>query len=75
MRPQKNEKIFQSTKPHLEINNLCSSCDYCKFLCPEKAILKYKQTYTIETWACSMCGVCIEVCPEDAIKIVSPSEK
>jgi pyruvate ferredoxin oxidoreductase delta subunit len=57
--------------PYLEINNLCVSCDYCKLICPEKAILSSGGKYYVETWACSLCELCMEVCPVDAIKLVS----
>ncbi|PIK14260.1 4Fe-4S dicluster-binding protein [Halobacteriovorax sp. JY17] len=57
-------------KPELEINNRCISCDNCRLICPEKAIIKFKDTYAIDTWSCTLCSICIEVCPVDCIKIV-----
>lgn len=56
--------------PYLEINGLCVSCDYCRLICPEKAILMSPGKYFIETWACTLCGLCTEVCPVDCIKMV-----
>ena len=54
--------------PSLEITNRCISCDYCRLLCPENAILKIDQEYNVEVQACTLCGICIEVCPVDCIK-------
>jgi len=60
--------------PELEINNRCISCDNCRLICPEKAIIKYKDTYAIEPWACTLCSICIEVCPVDCIKLIEDKE-
>lgn len=59
----------------LEINNLCISCDYCRLLCPEKAILRSDQQYNIESWACTGCGLCIEICPVDCIKVATSGKE
>ncbi len=57
--------------PFLEINNLCNACDNCHLICPETAILKSKQTYSISTFSCTLCQICVEVCPTDAIKLIT----
>lgn len=54
--------------PYLKISNRCIACDSCFVLCPEKAILKTANTYTIETWSCTLCHICVEICPVSAIK-------
>ena len=59
--------------PNLEITPLCISCDICRILCPENAIIKINQTYTIETWSCTLCQACTEVCPLNCIKLVENS--
>lgn len=57
--------------PKLEITSRCISCDNCKLLCPEKAIIKKADnSYHIETWSCTLCNVCVEVCPIDCIKLI-----
>ena len=56
--------------PYLEINSRCVSCDVCKLLCPEEAILHDKTTYIIDRWQCTLCHICVEVCPVDCIKLV-----
>lgn len=61
--------------PYLEINSLCISCDNCRLICPENAILKSQQTYSIETWSCTLCEACIEVCPVDCIKMIKEEPK
>lgn len=61
--------------PELEINNRCISCDACRIICPEKAILKHGINYAIETWSCTLCSICIEVCPVDCIKYVDEESK
>lgn len=53
--------------PILEISNLCIGCDNCRLLCPENAVLKDQEEYSIETWSCTLCGICKEVCPIDCI--------
>lgn len=58
----------------LTINNRCISCDYCKIICPENAILTDGKTYFIEPWACSLCGLCINICPTECIKPQSSSD-
>lgn len=52
----------------LEINNTCVSCDSCRLVCPEGAVLTDGKEYAIDEWSCTRCGLCIEVCPVDAVK-------
>lgn len=56
--------------PQLQINARCISCDNCRLLCPEDAIVTDGRDYSIENWSCTLCGICLEVCPIDCIKEV-----
>lgn len=62
------------TMPTLEINIRCISCDNCRLICPENAILTNGKTYSIDTWSCTLCGLCTEVCPTDAIDLIGLPE-
>lgn len=53
----------------LIINSLCVSCDACRLFCPENAILKSGQVYSIDTWICTICGICQDICPVDCVKL------
>lgn len=55
----------------LEIIKTCISCDSCRLICPEKAIITDGNEFAIDSWSCTLCGLCIEVCPEDCIKPIS----
>jgi electron transport complex protein RnfB len=61
--------------PYLEINTLCISCDDCKLICPENAILSIEKYYVIETWSCTLCDACVEICPVDCIKLINEDKK
>lgn len=52
----------------LEITSICVSCDSCKLICPENAVVSAHSLYMIDPWSCTLCGLCIEVCPVDCIK-------
>ena len=56
--------------PRLEINSTCTACDNCRLICPENAVLKFKNEYAIENWTCTLCFACVEVCPVDCIKLI-----
>ena len=56
--------------PYLEISTRCISCDACELICPEGAILKHENTYSVEQWSCTLCFLCSEVCPVDCIKLI-----
>jgi ferredoxin len=57
----------------LIINELCSACDACEPVCPNKAISKGSPIYVIDPKKCTECvGVeeepqCKLVCPVDCI--------
>ncbi len=53
---------------HLEISSICISCDQCRVICPENAVLSNGKDYFIEPWSCTLCSLCQEVCPVDCIK-------
>lgn len=61
--------------PYLEINSLCISCDNCRLICPENAVLKNGDQHVIDTWTCTLCYACVQVCPVDCIKMISDSSK
>ncbi|NOY52277.1 MAG: quinol dehydrogenase ferredoxin subunit NapH [Deltaproteobacteria bacterium] len=50
--------------------DLCSRCDRCIAVCPEKEILSEvgKQSGTISHGECVLCGRCVEVCEENALR-------
>ena len=52
----------------LEISSICVSCDNCRLICPEKAVITDGKMYAIDTWSCTLCGLCVEVCPVECIK-------
>lgn len=52
----------------LEISTICISCDNCRLICPENAIVTDGKDYYIDSWNCTFCGLCIETCPVDCIK-------
>ncbi len=55
----------------LEISSLCISCDSCRLICPEHAVITDGKEYFIDHWSCTICGLCIEICPVDCIKEVA----
>ena len=55
-------------KNFLEINNSCFSCDNCRLICPERAILTDGKSYAIDKWACTQCQLCVVSCPANAIR-------
>lgn len=55
----------------LEIAPTCISCDNCRAVCPEKAVVTNGVDFYIESWSCTLCGLCIEVCPVDCIKEIT----
>jgi len=58
----------------LEIINTCISCDACRTICPEVAIVTDGEKFAIDSWSCTLCGFCIEICPVDCIKLISSPE-
>jgi len=56
----------------IEINAKCVQCDLCRLVCPENAVLKQLDKYSIDEWSCSLCQICIELCPVDSIKLNLP---
>ncbi len=53
----------------LEINNTCISCDLCRQLCPESAIVTNGTDYKVDSWSCTNCNICTVSCPSDSIKV------
>ena len=57
----------------LEITSICVTCDDCRLVCPENAVIANGQDYFIDQWSCTLCGLCQEVCPVDCIKLTQPA--
>jgi len=47
-------------------NSRCITCGACEFVCPEKAVKKTNESFSINEF-CTDCGVCLKSCPVDAI--------
>lgn len=60
------------TQVTLEISSICISCDNCRLVCPENAVITNGQNYFIDQWSCTLCDLCIEACPVECIKEVTP---
>ncbi len=45
----------------------CHHCDTCLLQCPERAISKTDETYTIDCEKCTGCRICFQECPTSAI--------
>lgn len=56
------------TNLKLEVTTICISCDNCRLVCPENAVITNGVNYFIDHWSCTLCGLCLEVCPIDCIK-------
>ena len=54
----------------LKINKTCISCDSCRLICPENAIITNGEEYAVDNWSCTTCGLCFQVCPENCISLV-----
>lgn len=52
--------------------NPCTSCDLCRYLCPDLCISRNPATGLIEIDYdyCKGCGICAWVCPKGAITMV-----
>lgn len=55
--------------PKLSIAPTCISCDNCRLICPEDAILIDQSQFQIDEFTCTICNLCVVVCPVDAIKL------
>ncbi|MBN1225890.1 MAG: 4Fe-4S binding protein [Deltaproteobacteria bacterium] len=54
------------------VNNLCDSCDLCRYFCPDLCITRNQSTGQIEIDYdfCKGCGICAFICPKGAITMV-----
>jgi 2-oxoacid:acceptor oxidoreductase delta subunit (pyruvate/2-ketoisovalerate family) len=50
-------------------NNFCSSCDLCRYFCPDLCITRDEKTghIAIDYDFCKGCGICAFICPKGAI--------
>ncbi|MCP4756037.1 MAG: hypothetical protein GY866_34685 [Proteobacteria bacterium] len=53
-------------------NNACTSCDLCRYFCPDLCISRNRETGKIEIDYdfCKGCGICAFICPKGAIAMV-----
>lgn len=47
----------------------CNACDYCRFYCPEMAVIVEKAERHINMDYCKGCGVCATECPRNAMAL------
>jgi 2-oxoacid:acceptor oxidoreductase delta subunit (pyruvate/2-ketoisovalerate family) len=47
----------------------CISCDNCRLYCPDVAVRKSKDGYTIDYDYCKGCGICVFECPRNAMSL------
>lgn len=54
------------------VNNICDSCDLCRYFCPDLCITRNDKTGQIEIDYdfCKGCGICAFICPKGAITMV-----
>ncbi|MBN2033229.1 MAG: 4Fe-4S binding protein [Deltaproteobacteria bacterium] len=54
------------------VNNVCRSCDLCRYFCPDLCITMNEMTGSIEIDYdyCKGCGICAFICPKGAITMV-----
>jgi 2-oxoacid:acceptor oxidoreductase delta subunit (pyruvate/2-ketoisovalerate family) len=54
------------------VNNLCRSCDLCRYFCPDLCITRDEESghIQIDYDYCKGCGICAFICPKGAIKMV-----
>lgn len=57
---------------YLDIGQTCISCDNCRLICPENAVISNGKDFRIDQWSCTLCGLCKEICPVDCIKELEP---
>ena len=60
--PTRTECIIDAT--------LCTCCGNCVWVCPNKCISRYGDTFVINKVFCNNCGNCVKVCPVQAVKLV-----
>ena len=69
-----NYKVKVKKKDPYVNNFICTECNKCVEVCPEKAIevipkIFWENIYLVNENKCTECGKCEEVCPTGAIKI------
>jgi Pyruvate/2-oxoacid:ferredoxin oxidoreductase delta subunit len=47
----------------------CIYCDKCYLYCPDMAVTKLPDGYSIRTEYCKGCGLCVKECPTGAIQM------
>ena len=54
------------------VNNVCDSCDLCRYFCPDLCITRDADTHriVIDYESCKGCGICAFICPKGALTMV-----
>jgi 2-oxoacid:acceptor oxidoreductase delta subunit (pyruvate/2-ketoisovalerate family) len=62
------EKIIKEAKRCFGCGK-CNGCDNCYIYCPDVAISKEDEKYTVDYDHCKGCGICMEECPRGVISM------
>ena len=46
----------------------CICCDKCIDNCPQKAVTRNGEIFTIDSLRCTLCYTCVNICPRGAIQ-------
>ncbi len=69
LRLTKNSQVMRWKTP--TVNDHCTLCQVCEFVCPTKAITRSENILELEVSACIGCDACTVSCPENAIQLQS----
>ena len=53
----------------------CPKCQICWLICPDGAVDRTGDSYTVDLNFCKGCGLCAYECPKDAITMVKEGKK
>ena len=68
----KDEKSAVEAARQCLVTTICSSCDLCRYFCPDLCITRNTITGQIEIddTYCKGCGICEFICPKKAISMI-----